>query len=65
MEHLHSFFQSSYGSRSKLATALGITPGAITQWKAVPAEHVLKVEEFTGVSRYLLRPDVFGKEEAA
>lgn len=43
-----------------LAAKLGITKSAVSQWERVPAEHVLNVERLTGVSRHVLRPDVFG-----
>lgn len=36
------------------------TPQAISQWKYVPVERVLAVEEVSGVSRHLLRPDIYG-----
>jgi DNA-binding transcriptional regulator YdaS (Cro superfamily) len=48
------------GGSSALARGLGLTPQAVLQWKAVPAERVLEVEKISGVSRYRLRPDVFG-----
>jgi DNA-binding transcriptional regulator YdaS (Cro superfamily) len=49
------------GGSTGLARALGdLTPQAISQWKVVPADRVLKVEEITGVSRHRLRPDIFG-----
>lgn len=56
------------GGQSQLAEALNISQGHIAMWvhrnkKAPPAEHVLKIEEVTGVSRHKLRPDVFGKEK--
>jgi Putative antitoxin of bacterial toxin-antitoxin system, YdaS/YdaT len=47
------------GTRKKLAVILGVTPGAISQWKRVPAERVLDVERATGVSRHTLRPDIY------
>lgn len=37
-----------------------ITRQAIEQWRVVPPERVLAVEKITGVSRYELRPDVYG-----
>ena len=43
-----------------LAHALGLTKGAVSQWERVPPEHVLKLEGLTGVSRHVLRPDIFG-----
>jgi hypothetical protein len=43
-----------------LAQQLGITTGAISQWRVVPANRVLAVEAATGISRQELRPDLFG-----
>ena len=49
------------GSLKALAEALGdITQQAVGQWARVPAERVRDVERITGISRYELRPDVFG-----
>ena len=48
------------GGASAIARALGLTPQAVLQWEVVPAERVLDVERVSGVSRYELRPDVFG-----
>jgi DNA-binding transcriptional regulator YdaS (Cro superfamily) len=55
------------GGASALARALDelgerITSQAVSQWRVVPPEKVLKVEKITGVSRYELRPDVFGEQ---
>jgi DNA-binding transcriptional regulator YdaS (Cro superfamily) len=50
-----------------IARALKVSPAAITYWKrrGIPPERVLDVERLTGISRHLLRPDVFGAREAA
>lgn len=57
------------GSQSALAALLGITQGAISRWLArgssLPAEHVLKVEAATGISRHDLRPDLYPRETEA
>lgn len=50
------------GGNSKLAAALGISSQAVSNWNNCPAERVLDVERLTGVSRYRLRPDVFGPD---
>lgn len=48
------------GSR-RLASELGISRQAVEQWDAIPPRHVLRVEELSGVSRYDLRPDIYGE----
>lgn len=56
------------GGAKKLATSLGISRQAVEQWRLVPPERVLLVESITGISRYELRPDIYGpmpKREAA
>lgn len=60
MEALTTWLDEQRGRRSELAGALGIYPSALSQWTRVPAEHALKVEQFTGISRYELRPDIYG-----
>lgn len=55
------------GGQKALATALGrVTPQAVNQWVRdgrPPAKRVLAIEAATGVSRHLLRPDIFGPEQ--
>lgn len=55
------------GGYTKLADALGLTKANVWNWgsRRVPAEYVLKVEDLCGglVTRYELRPDVFGVRE--
>lgn len=57
------------GSQQALADALGVTQGAISQWlqrESVPAARCRQIEEATAgvVTRYELRPDVFGSTAA-
>jgi DNA-binding transcriptional regulator YdaS (Cro superfamily) len=47
------------GTGDKLATDLGITPQALSQWERVPHLRVLEVERITGVPRHELRPDLY------
>lgn len=61
--------KSAAGGPSALARALTesgavISSQAISKWDRVPAERVLEVERLTGVSRYELRPDVYGPAPA-
>lgn len=37
-----------------------ITKSAISQWRLCPPGRVLDVEAITGISRYELRPDIYG-----
>lgn len=47
------------GGPGKLGAALGISSAAVSQWSEVPPRRVLDVERITGVSRHLLRPDLY------
>jgi TorA maturation chaperone TorD len=47
------------GGVSELARKLGISQPSISNWNRVPAERVISVESLTGVSRVVLRPDLY------
>ncbi len=47
------------GYKNDLASALGISRAAVSQWYQIPLTRVLQVERVTGVRRELLRPDLF------
>ena len=51
------------GSQSALARLCGVGQPAVWKWlqssKRVPAGYVLRIEASTGVSRHLLRPDIY------
>lgn len=57
------------GSQSALARMIGVTQRAVWRWlheqKPLPAEHVLTVEARTGITKELLRPDLYRTDEAA
>lgn len=53
------------GGRVELARRLGLTRQAVYQWTEIPPKHVLKIEEFTGLSRHQLRPDLYPEPERA
>lgn len=56
------------GSQTKLAAICSVGQPAVSKWlqssKRLPANYVLAVEAATGVSRYLLRPDIYPLSEA-
>jgi len=52
------------GGAPVLAKKLGLSKQAVYQWRACPPKQVLTVEKLTGVSRYDLRPDIYGKRAA-
>lgn len=51
-----------FGSEAALARAIGVTRGALNQWKKpgreVPAEHAPRIESLTGIRCELLCPSV-------
>ena len=54
---------SQAGSQAAFAKICGVRQPAVSKWvrsgKPLPAEHVLTVERATGVSKHLLRPDIY------
>lgn len=50
------------GGVGSLARALGISQPSVSSWSRIPAERVLAVETATGVSRTLLRPDLYPED---
>lgn len=53
------------GGLGKLAAGLGVKHPTFYSWKRVPPERVLDFERITGISRHLLRPDLYGELPAA
>ncbi len=65
MEHLIAWFNDTRGRRAIAAKMLHITMAAITQWEnrgKIPPEYVLDLERLTGITRYQLRPDIYGEK---
>lgn len=52
------------GSNAALAEAINVHESAVSLWKTgrrvVPPQYCIPIELATGVTRYELRPDVFG-----
>jgi len=63
-EALQAAIKAVGGVAAELARRIGVTPQALGQWDKVPADRVLAVERATGVSRYILRPDICGDPPA-
>ena len=57
MEHLKAWFNEVRGRKQELAKVLGVTHGALSQWKKVPLERVIDVSDATGIPPHKLRPD--------
>jgi len=51
------------GGVSALARQLGIAQPTVSLWRRIPAERVLSVEAVTGLSRTVLRPDLYSSSE--
>lgn len=49
-------------TKRKVAEICGISPPALNYWKRVPSEHCIELERASegAVTRYDMRPDVFG-----
>jgi TorA maturation chaperone TorD len=52
----------SIGGVSELARRIGIAQPSVSNWSRIPAERVAEVEAATGVSRTVLRPDLFAMD---
>lgn len=55
----------SAGGVSKLASAIGITRSAVSQWDEIPMDRVFDVSRVTGIPAHELRPDRIPPHEAA
>ncbi|MDQ8731437.1 Cro/CI family transcriptional regulator [Bradyrhizobium sp. LHD-71] len=53
------------GGVASLARAIGIAQPSVSNWSRIPAERVLAVEALTNVSRFILRPDIYGNANDA
>ena len=52
------------GNQAAFGEALGVTQQAVSYWvnNKLPAEQVIRIEQLSGVSRYELRPDIYGQQ---
>jgi len=49
------------GGVRALARELRTSHQVVSKWERAPPTRVLEIERITGVSRYCLRPDVYGR----
>lgn len=54
----------AFGSYAAVARVCEVSREAVRHWKSIPPTHCLAIEKFTNgkLTRYRLRPDVFGKQ---
>lgn len=56
------------GNQSRFAEAIGTSQQNISNWlrwgRNLPAEHVLKAEQVTGIPRHVWRPDIYPPSES-
>lgn len=45
-----------------LARALGLTGPAVAHWRRVPGHHVVRVAALYGISRHVIRPDLYPED---
>jgi DNA-binding transcriptional regulator YdaS (Cro superfamily) len=53
------------GGVGALAHKIGISQPSVSNWSRVPARRIVSVEAATGVTRALLRPDLYGEVTGA
>ena len=53
------------GSICQLARALGLSQPTVSVWRRVPPHRVIEIEALTGISRRILRPDLYDVPEPA
>jgi uncharacterized protein (DUF433 family) len=63
MDIIRTYLSKERGRLVRLASELGISPGAISQWERVPTDRVLDVERATGIPSYQLRPDIYRAQD--
>jgi len=49
---------------AEIAEELGLSRQAVSGWRAVPAEWVRKISDFTGIPPWRLRPDLYDAPRA-
>ncbi len=63
MDKAYELVLKRIGGKAALARAIGVSHQTITYWTRVPPIRVLAVEKATGISREILRPDIYPPEK--
>jgi hypothetical protein len=58
MDRLLAYLNAERGRRGELASALNISPSAISMWDCVPIDRVKDIARITGIPAADLRPDL-------
>jgi hypothetical protein len=54
----HDILRERGITQTSVAAALGLDKSTICRWQDVPSERLLEVEKITGISAFVLRPDL-------
>ena len=59
--------EAAGGAQKLLAQKLGITEQAVGKWKdrKIPVMRAIQIESTIGVSRFVIRPDIYTNDQAA
>ena len=59
--------EAAGGTQKLLAQKLGITKQAVGKWKdrKIPVMRAIQIESEIGVSRFVIRPDIYTNDQAA
>lgn len=59
--------EAAGGTQKLLAQKLGITEQAVGKWKdrKIPVMRAIQIESEIGVSRFVIRPDIYTNDQAA
>lgn len=49
------------GGPTAVAKHVRVTQAAVSQWTRIPWQHVDALERLTGILRYDMRPDIYGR----
>ena len=57
--------QKTRGLAARIGEACGINRAAVWNWKRVPVEHVVTIEQLLNIPRHRIRPDIYQPPNSA